>query len=74
MTDETRDRLRRLVDGRVSHAELREALDTPLTDAEREEILALKRWFTRRYPAGADRLAYIRRACARWRRNSRLAP
>jgi hypothetical protein len=74
MTDETRDHLRRLVDRRVSRAELREALDAPLSDAEREEILTLKRWFTRRYPTGAERLAYVRRAYARWQRNSRPAP
>lgn len=74
MTDETRDRIHRLVDRRVSSTELREALDDPLSDAERDEILALKRWFTRRYPTGADRLAYIRRAYIRWQRNSRLEP
>jgi hypothetical protein len=74
MTDEARDRIRRLVDRRVSSAELREALDAPLSDAEREEILALRRWFTRRYPTGAARLAYVRRAYARWQQNSRLAP
>ena len=74
MTDETRDRIRRLVDRRVSSAELREALEVPLSDAEREEILALKRWFTRRYPTGAARLAYVRRAYARWLQNSGRAP
>jgi hypothetical protein len=74
MTAETRDRISRLVDRRVSSAELREALEAPLSDAEREEILALARWFTRRYPTGAARLAYVRRAYARWQQNSRLAP
>ena len=74
MTDETRDRISQLVDRRVSSAELREALEAPLSDAEREEILALKRWFTRRYPTGAARLAYVRRAYARWQQNNRLVP
>ncbi len=74
MTDETRDRICRLVDRRVSSAELREALDAPLSDAEREEILAFRRWVTRQYPTGAARLAYVRRAYPRWPHNSHLAP
>ena len=74
MTDETRDRISQLVDRHVSSAELHEALEAPLSDAEREEILALKRWFTRRYPTGAARLAYVRRAYARWQQNNRLVP
>jgi hypothetical protein len=74
MTEETRDRIRRLVDRQVSATELREALEAPMSDAEREEILVLKRWFTRRYPTGAARLAYVRRAYARWQQNSRLTP
>jgi hypothetical protein len=34
----------------------------------REEVLALMRWFTRWYPSGAARLAYVRQAYRRWRR------
>ncbi len=48
--------------------EARAYLDAPMTEAEREEILALVRWFRRRYPTPAERLAYVRRAYARWRR------
>jgi hypothetical protein len=66
MTDTTADRLRALVDRPVSIAELREALDTPLSPAEREAVAELVGWFTRRYPTGAERLAYIRRAYRRW--------
>lgn len=55
-----------LIDRRVTEEELRAALETPLTDQEREEILSLVDWFTRRYPTGADRLTYVRRAYARW--------
>lgn len=38
----------------------------PVDGPERQEILALVEWFTRRYPTGADRLAYVRRAYLRW--------
>jgi hypothetical protein len=41
----------------------------PISDAEREETLSLVRWFRRRYPTPAERLAYVRRAYARWQRN-----
>lgn len=41
--------------------------ETPISLAEREEVLALVRWFTRRYPTPAERLAYVRRAYQRWR-------
>ena len=46
----------------------REYLDAPVTDAERDELLALVRWFRRRYPTPLERLAYVRRAYARWQR------
>jgi len=49
-------------------AEARAYLDAPISEAEREEVLALVRWFRRRYPTPAERLAYVRRAYARWRR------
>jgi hypothetical protein len=49
-------------------AEARAYLDAPISEAEREEVLALIRWFQRRYPTPAERLAYVRRAYARWRR------
>lgn len=32
------------------------------------ETRALIAWFTRRYPTGAERLAYVRRATQRWSR------
>jgi hypothetical protein len=38
----------------------------PVSDEERAEILDLVRWFCGRYPAPAERLAYVRRAYARW--------
>jgi hypothetical protein len=60
------DRIRALVGRRVSAAEVREAVERPLSEAEREDVLALARWFLQRYPTGADRLRYVRRAYARW--------
>jgi len=67
-------RLRELTERYVSAEELRLALERPLSDEERDEILALVQWFTRRYPGGADRLAYVRRAHARWRRSLTSQP
>ena len=51
----------------LAPAEARAYLDAPVTDAERDEVLALVRWFERRYPTPVERLAYVRRAYARWR-------
>jgi hypothetical protein len=47
--------------------EFRAALAVPLGEAEVEEARSLIRWFRRRYPTPADRLAYARRAYRRWR-------
>jgi hypothetical protein len=54
----------------MSLDEARAYLDAPISTAEREEVLALVRWFTTRYPTGRDRLAYVRRAYRRWRNSS----
>jgi hypothetical protein len=53
---------------RLAPGEARAYLDAPVTDAERDEVLALVHWFRRRYPMPLERLAYVRRAYARWRR------
>jgi hypothetical protein len=58
---------------RLSPAEARAYLDAPLTEAERENARALVAWFCRRYPAPLDRLAYVRRAYARWQRTLGIA-
>ena len=49
--------------------EARRYLDAPITEAEREGILELARWFQRRYASPAERLAYVRCAYARWQRS-----
>ena len=55
-------------DRALGPAEAREYLDAPISPAEWDEVLALVHWFRRRYPTPAERLAYVRRAYARWRR------
>jgi hypothetical protein len=61
------DAVAREIDRRVSPDELRRELARPIDAAEREEVVSLVRWFTTRYPAAEDRLAYVRRAYERWR-------
>jgi hypothetical protein len=61
-----RDRLHAVAERRLSSTEIDAYLRTPVSEAERETVLEQVRWFLRRHPAGADRLAYVRRACRRW--------
>ena len=58
---------------RLSPEEVRAYLDAPVSDFEREEALALIRWFRRRYPTPAERLAYVRRRYKTWSALSKLA-
>ncbi len=62
----TRARLRVEADRQLSPADVDAYLDTPVSEAEREQVLGLVRWFRRRYATGAERLAYVRRAYRRW--------
>ena len=59
-------RLRVLVDRRLSREEVEAGLAARLGERELEESRELVRWFLRRYPTPAERLAYARRAYARW--------
>lgn len=59
-------------DRRLSPAEVRAYLDAPIDQDERDAVQDLVRWFCRRYPTPAARLAYVRRAYARWRRTQGL--
>ena len=68
LSDTARAEIGALTERQLSVEEVRAYLSTPVTDEEREEILQLARWFQRRYPTGAERLAYVRRAYARWAR------
>ena len=62
------ERIARARERQVTREELQAELLRPIGDDEREEVLALVRWFTRRYPSGEARLAYVRQAYRRWRR------
>lgn len=61
-------RIAEFANRRLTEEEAREYLDQPIAAAEREEVVALVRWFCDRYPTSVERLAYVRRAHARWRR------
>jgi len=59
-------RIRALAERQLSPEEVRAALAVPLGEAEEQESRSLIRWFRRRYPTPAARLAYARRAYRRW--------
>jgi hypothetical protein len=59
-------RLRAISERQLSPEEFSAALAQPLGEAEEEESRSLIRWFRRRYPTPAARLAYVRRAYRRW--------
>jgi hypothetical protein len=61
-----RARIRALAERQLSPEEVRVALAQPPGEAEDGENRALIRWFRRRYPTPAERLAYARRAYRRW--------
>jgi hypothetical protein len=65
-SDRSAARLREEAERILSAEEAHAYLAAPITGVERESILSLIRWFRRRYPNPADRLAYARRAYARW--------
>ena len=41
----------------------------PMGEAERQEILASRAWFSKRYPTPGERLAAARRAYKQWARS-----
>jgi hypothetical protein len=69
VSPEVRDRIRALHERQLSPEEFHTLADSPLSNDEREHTQALVRWFRRRYPTPSDRLAYVRRAHARWVRS-----
>jgi len=50
----------------LSSEEFSAYVGAPISDEERQATLELVEWFCRRYPTAAERLAYVRRAYARW--------
>jgi hypothetical protein len=66
--DSARARLAGFANRELSEEEWRAQAAIPLAQDEIESTLALVRWFRGRYPTATSRLAYARRAYARWRR------
>lgn len=64
----TRARLKGMMEEPLSLEEWRAWSERVPSAEELEETRELIRWFCRRYPTAAERLAYARRAYARWTR------
>ena len=58
--------VQRVAARRLTAEELRVRLEAPIDGQEREDAVALIRWFRRRYPTAAARLAYARKAASSW--------
>lgn len=67
-SEATIDKIREWSERTLTADEVRAQLDVPVSEEERAQVLALVRWFRRRYPTGADRLRYVRTAYVRWQR------
>ena len=59
-------RIAAIADRELPLDEWRARIDAPISKDERDETRELIRWFKRRYPSAAERLAYARRAHTRW--------
>jgi hypothetical protein len=64
----TRAKLRALAEAPLSREEWLARSAIPIGPDELEQSLELIRWFCKRYPTPYERLAYVRRAYARWTR------
>ena len=73
ISESARAQLAELANRELGVEEWRAQAAIPLAPEEVEHTLALVRWFRGRYPTAASRLAYVRRAYARWRRTLDLA-
>ena len=62
------DRMAAEINRELTAEQARTYLDHPITPEEQDDVLALVRWFRRRYQTPAARLAYARRTYARWSR------
>jgi hypothetical protein len=73
-SDEALDRVRALAERQLSAEELNAYVHAPMTEAERQEILASVAWFRGRYPTPGERLAAARRAYKQWTQGRPGAP
>lgn len=58
---EARERVRQMAERRLMAEEFDAYVNAPMSDDERQEILASVAWFTKRCPTPGDRLAAARR-------------
>lgn len=65
-TPEACARVRAIAERTLTADEVERGLKARLTPDGIAEAHELVRWFLRRYPAPRERLAYVRRAYARW--------
>ena len=56
---------------RLTPEEFQAYVNAPVSEVERQEALRLIRWFKKRYPTPAERLAYAQRSYARWTAHQR---
>jgi len=66
---EARERVRKLAERELNPEEFDAYVNAPMSQDEREEILASVAWFTRRYPTPGERLAAARRGYQQWARS-----
>jgi hypothetical protein len=65
---ELRAKLRAIAERTLTPEEWAERAAVPIGPEELQRSRELIRWFRRRYPTAGERLAYVRRAYARWTR------
>ncbi len=63
---EALERIRQIAERQLSAEEFDAYIHAPMSEAEREEILASVTWFTRRYPTPGERLAAARHGYKQW--------
>jgi hypothetical protein len=65
---EALERIQKLTERELSPEDFDAYVNAPMTQEEREEILASVAWFRKRYPTPGERLAAARRAYQQWAR------
>ena len=71
LPDDILEELQRLAERRLSKEEFEAYVAAPMSEAERDEIISLFDWYTRRFPMPLARLRDARRARDRWTRRGR---